>query len=67
MSKTLSFSGGSAKFRWGYAKSQSGTLSFDGGTLSPEALLRMVAPGAGFRDVTLYDATPFMKTMSKSR
>ena len=32
-----------------------------------EALLRMVAPGAGFRGVTLYDVTPLMKIISKSR
>ena len=32
-----------------------------------EALLRMVTPGAGFRGVTLYDVTPLMKIMSKSR
>ena len=32
-----------------------------------EALLRMVTPGAGFRGVTLYDVTPLMKMMSKSR
>ena len=29
--------------------------------LLTEALLRMVAPGVGFRDVTLCDVTPLMK------
>ena len=33
----------------------------------PEALLRMVTLGAGFRGVTLYDVTPLLKIMSKSR
>ena len=33
---------------------------------NPEALLRMAAPEAGFRGVTLYDVTPFIKIMSKS-
>ena len=32
-----------------------------------EALQRMVASGAGFRGVTLYDVTFFMKIMSESR
>ena len=32
-----------------------------------EALLRMATPWAGFRGITLYDVTPFMKAMSKSK
>ena len=36
-------------------------------TRQSEALLRMVAPGAGFRGVTLGDVTTFMKIMSQSR
>ena len=42
---------------------------YDHGAQAPstKALLRMVAPGAGFRGVTLHDVTSFMKIISKSR
>ena len=43
------------------------TLMSRGGVLEAETLPRMVALGAGFRGVTLYDVTPFIKIMSKSR